>query len=64
MFLSFYEPNKRGGRNLPPKLIKGETLIRVSRVEKFLKFNKRACPFIRKVRVGRIVLKSKDRIEM
>ena len=32
-------------------LIKGEALIRVSRVEKFPEINKRACPFIRHLRV-------------
>ena len=32
-------------------LIKGESLIRVSRVEKFPEINKRACPFIRHLRV-------------
>ena len=37
--------------NYSKKLIKGEALIRVSRVEKFVEINKRACPFIRKVRV-------------
>ena len=52
MFLSFYEPNKQEGWNLPQKLTKGEALIRVSRVEKIPKINKRACPFIRKVRVS------------
>ena len=33
------------------KLIKGEALIRVSRVEKSSEINKRACPFIRHLRV-------------
>ena len=51
MFLKFKEPNKRGGWNFSQKIINGEALIRVSRVEKFPKINKRACPFIRKLRV-------------
>ena len=34
------------------ELIKKEVLIRVSRVEKSLKIDKRASPFIRKVRVS------------
>ena len=33
------------------KLIKGEALIRVSRVEKSSEINKRACPIIRHLRV-------------
>ena len=33
------------------KLIKGEGLIRVSRVEKSSEINKRACPIIRHLRV-------------
>ena len=45
------ESNKRGEWNFSQKLIKGEALIRVSRVEKKPKINKRASPFIRKVRV-------------
>ena len=52
MFLIFLEPNKRGGWKVSQKSIIGEALIRVSRVEKFPEINKRACPFIRKVRVG------------
>ena len=52
MFLIFLEPNKRGGWKVSQKSIIGEALIRVSRVEKFLKINKRACPFIRKARVS------------
>ena len=47
--LLFLEPNKRGGWNISQKLIKGEALIRVSRVEKNPKINKQASPFIRKV---------------
>ena len=35
------------------KLIKGEALIRVSRVEKSSEINKRACPIIRHLRVLR-----------
>ena len=34
------------------KLIKGEALIRVSRVEKSSEINKRACPIFRHLRVG------------
>ena len=44
--------NKRGGRKIFLKSINGEALIRVSRVEKISDNNKRASPFIRKVRVG------------
>ena len=51
MFLIFLEPNKRGGRKVSQKSIIGEARIRVSRVEKFPEINKRACPFIRKIRV-------------
>ena len=43
--------NKRGGRKIFLKSINGEALIRVSRVEKISDNNKRASPFIRKVRV-------------
>ena len=43
--------NKRGGRKIFLKLINGEALIRVSRVEKISDNNKQASPFIRKVRV-------------
>ena len=44
--------NKRGGRKIFLKSINGEALIRVSRVEKISDNNKRASPFIRKVRVA------------
>ena len=44
--------NKRGGRKIFLKSINGEALIRVSRVEKISDNNKRASPFIRKVRVS------------
>ena len=44
-------PNKWGGWKIFEKLINGETLIRLSRVEKIPKINKRACPFIRDLRV-------------
>ena len=47
--------NKQGGWNVFQKLINGETLIRASRVEKNLEINKRACPFIRDLRVVRVV---------
>ena len=50
--LLFLELNKRGGWNISRKVIKGEALIRVSRVEKIPEINKRASPFIRKVRVN------------
>ena len=43
--------NKRGGRKIILKSINGEALIRVSRVEKISDNNKRASPFIWKVRV-------------
>ena len=43
--------NKRGGRKIFLKSINGEALIRVSRVENISENNKRASPFIRKVRV-------------
>ena len=46
--------NKRGGRKIFLKSINGEVLIRVSRVEKISDNNKRASPFIRKVRVKTI----------
>ena len=60
MFLIFLEPNKRGGWKVSQKLIIGEALIRVSRVEKFPEINKRACPFIRKLRVFVFVAKALD----
>ena len=63
MFLSFKEPNKQGGWNLPQKLIKGEALIKVSRVEKNPKINKWASPFIRKVRVERKILNFHDGLQ-
>ena len=43
----FIEPNKRGGWKFSQKLIKGEALIRVSRVEKIPEIDKRASLFIR-----------------
>ena len=39
--------NKRGGKNILEKLINGEALIRVSRVEIFSEINSRACPAIK-----------------
>ena len=50
--------NKRGGRKIFLKSINGEALIRMSRVEKISDNNKRASPFIRKVRVGSAILTS------
>ena len=44
-------PNKRGGWKNVQELIKGEVLIRMSRVEKVSKINKRDTPYIRQVRV-------------
>ena len=53
--------NKLGGRKIFLKSINGEALIRVSRVEKNPKINKRACPLIRDLRViqveGFLILK-------
>ena len=42
------------------KLIKGQTLIRGSRVEFFSEINKRAYPFIRHIRVGKYPISSND----
>ena len=39
--------NKRGGKNILEKLINGEALIRVSRVDFFSEINSRACPAIK-----------------
>ena len=44
-------PNKRGGWKNVQELIKGEVLIRMSRVEKVSKINKWDTPYIRQVRV-------------
>ena len=44
-------PNKRGGWKNVQELIKGEVLIRMSRVEKVSKINKQDTPYIRQVRV-------------
>ena len=44
-------PNKRAGWNFFKKLISEQGQIRVSRMEKPEKINKRACSFIRQVRV-------------
>ena len=46
-----YVLNKRGGWKNVQELIKGEVLIRMSRVEKVSKINKRDTPYIRQVRV-------------
>ena len=46
-----WKVNKWGGRNFHEELINGEVLIRMSRVEKSYKINKRACLFIRHLRV-------------
>ena len=43
--------NKRAGRIFFQKLINGQALIRMSRVEIFSEINKRACLFIKLVRV-------------
>ena len=43
--------NKQGGRKIFLKSINGEALIRVLRMENFLRINKRACLFIRNLRV-------------
>ena len=43
--------NKWGGRKFYQNLINGETLIRLSRMEKNPEINKRACLFIRDLRV-------------
>ena len=42
-----------GREEKPLNLIKGEALIRVSRVENIPEINKRACPFIRHLRVDK-----------
>ena len=47
----FLKINKRAGRNIFQKSIKGQTLIRGSMVEFFSEVNKRAYPFIRHIRV-------------
>ena len=44
-------PNNRGWRKKILNLMKGESLIRVWRVENFSKINKQAPPFIRNIRV-------------
>ena len=43
--------NKRGGWKNVQELIKGEVLMRMSRVEKVSKINKQDTPYIRQVRV-------------
>ena len=48
-------PNNRGWRKKILNLIKGESLIRASRVENFSKINKQASPFIRDIRVSRCI---------
>ena len=44
-------PNKRAGCHFFENFINGQFLIRAGRVEFFCEINRRACPFIRQVRV-------------
>ena len=46
-------PNNRAGCTKSGKLINGQGAIRAGRVSNFSEINKRACPFIRQVRVGK-----------
>ena len=45
-------PNNQAGCTKFGKLINGQGAIRAGRVSNFSEKNKRACPFIRQVRVG------------
>ena len=44
-------PNNQAGCTKFGKLINGQDAIRMGRVSNFSEINKRACPFIRQVRV-------------
>ena len=45
-------PNNQAGCTKFGKLINGQRAIRAGRVSNFTEINKRACPFIRQVRVA------------
>ena len=49
-------PNNRAGCTKSGKLINGQGAIRAGRVSNFSEINKRACPFIRDLRVDRVAL--------
>ena len=48
-------PNNQAGCTKFGKLINGQGAIRAGRVSNFSEKNKRACPFIRQVRVLRLI---------
>ena len=50
-------PNNSAGCTKSGKLINGQRTLRAGRVSNFSEKNKRACPFIRQVRVGLIIRK-------